>query len=217
MAAFGAPQSEESVIKEFHVWYYGNMNRTWNNTRWMGIPVWKMPMDLWIYQEMMFELKLDVVVECGTWKGGSALFFAHMMDTLKSGRVLSIDIEAQPNLPAHPRITYLSGSSTSAQVVGKVRSLIGRRERVMVVLDSDHVKPHVLKECHLYSPLVSVGSYLVVEDTNANGYPVLPNFGPGPMEAAQEFLKSHPDFVVDQSREKFGFTFNPSGFLKRIR
>ncbi len=213
----GAPIRDEAAIRNFHLWYYNNMDQTWNNSKWMGIPVWKMPLDLWIYQEMICELKPDVVIEAGTWKGGSALYLAHMMDPLQKGRVITIDIQPQPNLPKHPRITYLSGSSTSPAIVSKVRSMIKPGEKVMAVLDSDHVKPHVLKECDLYGPLVTVGSYLIVEDTNVNRHPVLPNFGPGPMEAVEEFLKSNTNFAVDESREKFGFTFNPGGFLRKIK
>jgi len=85
----------------------------------------------------------------------------------------------------------------------------------LVILDSDHSKAHVLQEMELYAPMISVGSYLIVEDTNLHGHPVLPEFGPGPMEAVAEFLPKNPDFIVDRSREKFFMTFNPGGYLKR--
>jgi cephalosporin hydroxylase len=85
-----------------------------------------------------------------------------------------------------------------------------------VILDSDHSQTHVRAELQAYAPMVSLGSYLVVEDTNVNGHPVLPDFGPGPMEATQEFLISHNEFVRDPSREKFMMTFNPGGFLRRV-
>jgi cephalosporin hydroxylase len=87
----------------------------------------------------------------------------------------------------------------------------------MVVLDSDHHKDHVLEELRLYSPLVSVGQYLIVEDTHFNGHPILKNFGPGPWEAVEEFLRERPDFAVDSSREKYGMTFNPHGYLRRVK
>ena len=86
---------------------------------------------------------------------------------------------------------------------------------VMVVLDSDHIKSHVLKELDALSSLVTKGSYLIVEDTNINGHPVLPNFGDGPWEALHEWLPNHPEFEIDKSCEKFGITFFPDGFLKR--
>ncbi len=85
----------------------------------------------------------------------------------------------------------------------------------MVILDSDHSRDHVLRELELYSPLVTPGCYLVVEDTNVNGHPVSPEFGPGPMEAVEAFLETTNDFEVDRSREKLLLTFNPSGYLRR--
>ncbi|MCC6394327.1 MAG: class I SAM-dependent methyltransferase [Bryobacterales bacterium] len=208
--------SEDIVIRDFHLWYYNQSNRTWNNSRWMGVPVWKMPLDMWIYQEILFDVKPDVLIECGTWKGGSALFFAGMFDLIRKGRVITVDIQAQPKLPSHPRITYITGSSTLQRTVDDVHRLLKPNEKVMVVLDSDHSKSHVLEEMRLYGRFVSPGSYLVVEDTNVNGHPILPGFGPGPMEAVEAFLATHKNFTVDTSREKFGFTFNPRGFLRRV-
>jgi cephalosporin hydroxylase len=86
----------------------------------------------------------------------------------------------------------------------------------MAVLDSNHHKEHVLSELRAYSRIVTVGQYLIVEDTNLNGRPVLPEYGPGPHEAVQEFLAEDRRFEVDRSREKFMMTFNPGGFLKRV-
>jgi len=85
----------------------------------------------------------------------------------------------------------------------------------MVILDSDHSKGHVLSELKIYSKFVTKGSYIIVEDTNINNHPVFPDFGPGPMEAVEEFLKENKDFSVDRSREKFYLTFNPKGFLQK--
>src|SRR5262245_2178064 len=171
------------VIHSFHLWYHRNGETTFNNTRWLGVLTQKTPLDLWIFQEILSELKPDVLVEAGTYRGGSAYYFASIFDMLNHGRVITIDIEDFPGKPSHPRLTFLLGSSTAPEIVAKVKSAIRPGERVMVVLDSDHQASHVLDELNLYSPLVSPGSYLIVEDTHFNGNPILPKFGPGPMEA----------------------------------
>ena len=209
--------TDQERVDAFHRWYYDNSERTWNNTRWRGVLVQKNPFDLWVYQELIMETHPDVLIEAGTFKGGSAYFFASIFDLLGRGRVYTIDIQEYPNRPQHRRINYLLGSSTSEAVVQKIKNAIRPRERVMVSLDSNHSKAHVLNELKIYSDIVTLGSYLVVEDTNVNGHPVWPDFGPGPWEAVQEFRKADTRFVVDESRERFGMTFNPSGWLKRVR
>ena len=93
---------------------------------------------------------------------------------------------------------------------------IQKEKKVMVVLDSDHPKNHVLQEMKIYGKFVSKGCYMIVEDTNVNGHPVLSDFGDGPMEAVTEFLENNEDFVIDKDREKFLLTFNPNGYLKKI-
>jgi len=113
--------------------------------------------------------------------------------------------------------SFTKGEEVSGKMIAKVKGLIRPGDKVMVVLDSDHHQSHVLKEIQLYSPLVTVGSYLIVEDTNINGHPVIPKYGAGPWEAVAEFLRSNRDFVVDETRERYGFTFNPGGWLKRVK
>ena len=206
-----------TVADAFAILYHAKGDETFNGLRWFGTPIQKNPMDLWIYQEMLTELKPDVVVECGTYKGGSAYYMAHLMDLIGKGRVITIDIEKYPNLPVHPRITYLVGSSTDGGIVKQVHESIRAGESVMVFLDSDHSKAHVSKELELYHDMVTPGSYLVVEDTDLNGHPILPKHGPGPMEAASEFLASHPEFQADPAREKLMLSFNPNGYLKRVK
>lgn len=192
-------------------------NSTWRNTYWMGMPVWKLPLDLWIYQEIIWELKPDKIIECGTNRGGSALFMANMCDLIGKGEIITVDIQTFPEQPKHPRIKYLVGSSIDDTTVSQVRSLVNPGEKVLVVLDSKHRKDHVDVELEKYAPFVSVGSYLILEDTYLNGYPVYVSFGPGPMESVREFLPRHPEFEVDKSREKYRVTWNPSGYLKKIR
>ena len=199
----------------FHNYYHEQ--EVWKKTRWLGVEIFKLPFDLFVYQELLHDLKPDVIVEAGTLYGGSAYFFATIMDQLNNGKVITIDIEEQSNRPRHPRITYLLGSSTSPGIFAKVKDLIPDDATVMVVLDSDHSRDHVLNELRLYHPIVSPGHYLVVEDTNVNGHPVLPGFGPGPWEAVDAFLKENSDFEADRSREKFLITFNPRGYLKKKR
>ena len=208
-------RSENEIVDEFLKLYYESPT-TWRNTFWLGTPALKCPLDLWIYQEIIFEVKPDVIIECGTFEGGGALFLASICELLKRGTVITIDVEAMRGRPRHRRIRYLLGSSTSKGIVDKLRSSIKARDRVMVILDSDHSKDHVLSELRIYSRFVTTGSYLIVEDAIVNGHPVLPDYGPGPMEAIQEFLSENKEFVVDRSRAKFLMTFNPDGWLRRV-
>jgi cephalosporin hydroxylase len=208
---------EEEVVRDFHRLYYRSAKRTYENTFWLGAQTAKCPLDMWIYQEILFERQPGLIVETGTFFGGSAYFFACMCDMIGNGRVITIDVQPrQPRRrPQHPRLEYRTGSSTSPEIVAGVRDAVEGDERVMVVLDSDHRKEHVLEELAAYSPLVTPGDYLVVEDTNVNGNPVRPHHGPGPAEAIQEFIASNDDFYVDDTREKYFMTFNPGGWLRR--
>jgi len=208
-------ERQRRVVDAFHRLYYDRHEETWTSTSWLGTTVLKCPLDLWSYQEILVETKPDLIVETGTHLGGSALYMAGVCDLIGSGRIVTVDLVDRPGRPIHGRITYLEGSSTSAEVVEQVTAHARDAERVMVILDSDHSRDHVLRELELYAPLVSKGCYLVVEDTNVNGHPVLPGFGPGPMEALNEFLRGTNDFEADSSREKLMLTFNPSGYLRR--
>jgi cephalosporin hydroxylase len=192
--------SSQKIVDDFHTLYHEAQGATWTSTYWRGARTLKLPMDLWIFQEIIFETKPDVIVEAGTFQGGSALYMASLMDMIGKGRVITIDIEEFPAKPRHDRITYLLGSSTSDEIVAKVRSLIGKDETVMVVLDSDHHAEHVLNELRIYGDMVTVGNYIIAEDTNVNGHPVKPEFGPGPWEAVQTFLKENQNFAVDSKR-----------------
>ncbi|KXB07237.1 cephalosporin hydroxylase [candidate division MSBL1 archaeon SCGC-AAA382C18] len=206
-------------MREFHKLYYNSAftNGTFQNTYWLGIPAFKCPLDLWIYQEIIVDLKPDVIIEAGTAYGGSALFLASICDLVEKGEVITIDIEEVDERPNHNRIKYLTGSSVSIDIVDRVKSYIGEEEEVMVILDSDHSKDHVLEELRVYGNLVTEGQYLVVEDTNLNGNPVCPDNGPGPMEAVKEFLENNDRFQIDESKEKFYLTFSPRGYLRKSR
>jgi cephalosporin hydroxylase len=212
------PSGSQATVDEFHRLFYETAYARrdgWTNPKWRGVEALKCPFDLWIYQEMLHELRPEWVLETGTAHGGSAFFLASILDQIGSGQVVSIDIVANPARPAHPRITYLTGSSTSPAILEDVRRRIAGSPRVLVILDSDHRKDHVLEELRLYSSLVTPGSYVIVEDTNVNGHPVFKDFGPGPGEAVEEFLAGKPPFQRDASRERFFLTFNPGGYLRR--
>jgi cephalosporin hydroxylase len=206
-----------TAVDDFHQLYYdtGLQGGTWTTTTWLGVGVLKCPLDLWEYQEIIYELRPDLIVETGTAKGGSALYFASVCDLIGNGDILTIDIAHASALPQHPRITYLTGSSVDPSVVAQVYERAGQANTVMVVLDSDHSAAHVAAELDAYAPIVTHGSYLVVEDTNVNGHPVYGWHGPGPMEAVEQFLAGTAEFVADRSREKLLLTFNPSGWLQR--
>ena len=207
-------RSQGETVGAFHRLYYDSARRTWSNTYWFGTATQKCPLDLWVYQEILHELRPEVIVETGTADGGSALYLASVCDLLGKGEIVTVDVVERPR-PAHERITYLTGSSTAPEIVSRVTELVGGKAPAMVILDSDHSRDHVRDELRSYAPLVSSGSYLIVEDTNVNGHPVLPDFGPGPMEAVEEFLRESGEFSVDDSREKFFLTFNPKGFLRK--
>ena len=212
------PLSSEGadVVRRFHELYY----RRWSdggdtiNLSWFGHKLLKCPLDLWIYQELLYRTRPDFVVETGTLHGGSALYFAMIMDHLDHGRVITVDTTIQPNRSEHSRISYLTGSSVDAAIIQQVLEAVGSK-RAMVVLDSDHSAAHVFDEMIAYSRLVQPGDYLIVEDTNVNGHPVLPDFGPGPMEAVDRFLAQNDEFAIDQRCERFLMTLYPRGYLRR--
>lgn len=179
--------------------------------RFLGVPTLKNPLVLWVYQEILWDKRPDLILEAGTAHGGSALYLATILDAIGAGRVITVDWRNRGR-PPHPRITYLQGLSTDPEVLEAMRPTTGA---TMVVLDAGHQKHLVLDELRCYSPFVSHDQYLVVEDTNLNGNPIRPDYGPGPMEAVEEFLSETGDFEVDRSRERFEFTSNPRGYLLR--
>lgn len=170
---------------------------------------------MWLYQELVHDVGPDLIIETGTWHGGSALYFAHLLDLRGAGEVVSIDVEHRVPLPSHPRITFLRASSTDPGVVAQLRERAARARTVMVILDSDHSRDHVAAELDAYADLVTPGSYLVVEDGTVNGHPVLPEFGPGPYEAQQDFLRRRGDFSIDHTGGRYLITNNPAGYLRR--
>ena len=215
------PENHKEIIDNFHGLYYDSFRdgKTWADTWFLGVKTEKCPLDLWLYQELIFDLKPDLIIETGTRFGGSALFLASMCDLVNKGLVVTIDIDTEPERPEHPRIKYISGSSTDLAVIQNLQSTfnVSNLKSVLVILDSDHSEHHVFEELKLYSPFVTLGSYVIVEDSNINGNPVLPNCGSGPMEAIQRFIIDNKKFVIDSFNEKLLLSFSPSGFLKRFQ
>jgi cephalosporin hydroxylase len=201
-----------TVVDEFHRVFH--KETVWMRAFWRGVQALKCPFDLWLYQEIIVRTKPDIIIECGTCYGGTALFLADICQLLNHGRVITIDREPVAEPPRHSRLTFVVGSSVAPEIVAAV----DRRpeDRIMVILDSDHSATHVYQELCLWSPLVAVGCYLIVEDTNLNGNPVdASDADGGPMAAVKKFLQHQTNFQIDPNCHKFLLTFNPDGYLVR--
>jgi cephalosporin hydroxylase len=204
----------------YHLWYYNNQIQ--HKIRWGGVPTFKSPSDMWNYQEIIFDLKPSLVIEFGTFNGGATLFFAQILRSLgQKSKVLSVDINHKvvyEVVKQDPMIELMESSSAAPEVADRITALRAAYPGpVFAILDSDHTKQHVLKEMLLLRPLLHTGDRLIVEDSNINGHPVLPEWGEGPYEAMTEYLAQYPeDYDRDLDREaKFGFTFATDGFLVR--
>ncbi len=184
-------------------------------TRYFGVWTIKSPLDSWVYQEIIYETKPDVIVEIGNFHGGSTLFFAHLCDLLGRGRVIGVDLshEAVPEfIKKHPRITFIEGDA--CQKLQDVQKLISNDERVLVIEDSSHTYENTLNVLRIYSALIKPGDYLIVEDSIIHhGIDYGPN--PGPYEAIETFINENNDFEIDRDREHFYITSNPKGYLRR--
>jgi cephalosporin hydroxylase len=210
------------IVNEFSIAYYHtpvvNDKPIWQNTYWSGIKTLKCPLDLWLYQEIIFSQKPDFIVECGVAFGGTTAFLADMCQLAGKGKVIGVDIEILDKTRADLRrcenIQLIQGDSTSIETAQQIFQIV-ENKNILVILDSDHHQDHVLKELMIYEKLIPTGGYLVIEDTNINGHPVYPDYGPGPMEAVIEFLDKNSDFYVDNNCHKFMMSFNPNGFLRR--
>ena len=186
-----------------------------NGTTYFGVKTLKNPLDAWIYQEIVFETRPDVIVEIGNYCGGNLLAMAHLCDAMGRGRVIGVDLWhhwVPPLVRDHPRITLIDGDACES--FGQVRQLVGADERVMLIDDSSHTFDNTLGVLRRYGTLVQPGGYFIVEDSVCHhGLDIGPN--PGPYEAIEAFLQENQDFESDRSRERFLITWNPKGFLKR--
>lgn len=210
----------DEVIRRFAEIWWAERKTTLFANRWCGVPTLQHPFDAWVTQEIICEVRPDLILECGSYRGGSAVMWAMILEQVNpSGRVLTIDVEDRldraRSVPMFAqRVDSLLGSTVDPAILAEV-SACAAGKRTLVILDSDHSKAHVAAELDAYAPLVSEGSYLIVQDGVVNGHPVEPDFGPGPFEAVIEFLARDDRFEVDTSRERMLFTFNPNGFLRR--
>ncbi len=204
---------QQQIINLFH--------STWGGTfknKWYGISTVQNPLDVWITQEIMFETKPDVVVECGTYHGGSAILWATILKNIvPDARIITIDIKdvRDPAAKVHPlaveSVDFLLGSSTDPKIVAEVKRRV-KGKKVLLILDSLHTRDHVLDELNSYWDIVEVESYILVQDTvHPKGHMT------GPGKAVKDFLAINKNFKIDQTRERFGLTNNRNGFLKRVQ
>jgi cephalosporin hydroxylase len=214
------PKSPTPIPDELKWTYTDALWRSlaWRESTWLGARIRKAPTDLLVYQEIVSRVRPDWIIETGTEQGGRALFFASLCELLDHGQVLSIDVKLSPERPEHPRITYLEARPQDEDTAAHVRTIVGSAPNALVVLGSQPASNlRVEREFNRYRDLVPVGSYLIVENTMFNGHPAWPGHGPGPWEAVRRILATNSDFAIDPQAERFGVTFNPEGFLKRIK
>lgn len=216
------------------------------NFHWLDRPIIQYPQDIVAIQELIWELRPDLVVETGIAHGGSLALSASMLalldlcDAIAAGtsidptwshrKVLGVDIDIREHnrvaLDEHPmrsRIEMIEGPSTDSEVVERVHGIADNYERVMVCLDSNHTHEHVRAELEVYAPLVSVGSYCVVydtliEDMPEETYPDRP-WGPGnnPKTAVMDFLREHAEFECDEAiSHRLAISAASGGYLKRV-
>ena len=204
----------EAYVRWFHE------SNTWKDMTWHGIRTLKLPSDIWNYQEIIFERRIEHVIETGTRHGGSAVFFAETLASRRArGPVVSIDIDAQSRqIRACEGVHFLIGDSAAPEMVEQALGLLPpQRGPLFLILDADHSRAHVLRELRAWVPRLARGDYLIVEDTIVNGHPVRPEHGPGPWEALDDFLAESPGMLApDRAREaKFGATFAVRGYYTR--
>ena len=191
---------------------------------WLGRPIIQLPEDMVRIQEVIYNIKPDVIIETGIAHGGSLVFYASLLKCIGKGRVIGIDIDIRPHnrkaIESHELCNYLTlieGSSIHPEIVTQVRQHIGPEDTVLVVLDSCHSKQHVMEELKAYSPLVTPGSYAVVTDGIMHWLGNAPRTEDdwswnNPKQAAEDFVATHPEFVVDNPV----FPFNEGGITEMV-
>ena len=218
-------------------WLEESMRKSYvYNFSWLGRPIIQNPIDIMAMQEIIWEVKPDLIIETGIAHGGSLIFSASMLELNAAcggpsdAEVLGIDIDIRPHnreaILGHPmskRIIMVEGSSVAPEVIERVREKAKSKSRILICMDSNHTHDHVLAELEAYAPLTSVGSYCIVFDTFVEDVPagVFQNrpWHPGnsPKTAVWEYLKIHSEFEIDKSIQyKLLITVAPDGYLKRI-
>ena len=225
-------QDEELKQKSLDWMLHADKYKYTYNFTWLGRPIIKFPNDIVAMQEIIWEVQPDLIIETGIAHGGSIIFSASMLELIGGdGQVVAVDVDIRKHnrdeIEKHPmfkRITMFEGDSTSAETINKIKAIAGGKKKVMVFLDSLHTHEHVLKEMQLYSPFVTVGSYLVLPDTFIEYFPQgyyadRPwDVGNNPMTALKEFLKEHDEFEVERQKvDKLLITEGFEGFLKRVK
>jgi cephalosporin hydroxylase len=236
--AEGVPLYSDAAFKLLsRLW----LNVGWNQKHiytftWLGVPVIQLPEDMLRYQELVFRIKPDVIVETGIAHGGSAVYSASLLKLLGKGRVIAVDIDIRAHnrsrLEAHPLrplITLIEGSSVAPEIVKQVRDGIRPDESVLVVLDSDHSYAHVSAELAAYAPLVTLGSYILATDGVMREVAGAPRGKPSwcednPAQAAEDFIVRNTDFVIEEpdwlfneSTLRGNITHWPQAWLRRVR
>lgn len=202
---------EMRVIKRFEKLF--RKNKLYQSF-FLGVPSRQYPTDNWIMQEIIWEVKPDFIIETGSGRGGTSLFYATVLGQVNpKGKVITIDIRNRTRKARKFRlwrrkVRFVRGDSASPDVVQNIAKRV-KGGRVLVTLDSDHSTEHVLKELRSYSPLVSRNSYLIVQDTFYEDN--------APMKAIEKFLQDRNDFEIDRRWEKYLLTQNRSGYLKRVK
>ena len=201
---------------------------------WMGVPIIQMPADILATQEVIWKTRPDVVIETGVARGGSVLFMASMLELLGKGQVIGVDIDIRAHnreaIETHPmsrRVTLIEGGSVDADTLAAVRAVIPEGARVMVVLDSDHSRDHVLAECRAYGGMVTEGCYLVVADTvvghlSEDKAPKKRSKlwfqGNEPLSARDDYLAETDRFEIDaELNGKLVLSSSPGGYLRCIK
>lgn len=194
---------------------------------WLGVPIIQNPYDMILMQELIFDLKPDVIIETGTAHGGSLIYYSSLLQLLGNGKVIGIDVDIRKhnralieNHPMIDRVTLIEGSSVDPAILAQVQSHIQPKHTVLVILDSDHRKPHVLNELRAYEKMVTKGSYIVVFDTFMRDLVGLegetPHFkNDSAMDAVEAFVQENKDFKIDETKNKFFVSSCRNGFLRK--